>query len=322
MGGNWTETTTRKPGDTAPGGESPSEWYRRKIDELTLHDQFVDLWDRQRDKRQAAQGQGAPPPWEGISQIAQSLGINLGELWKTREEELKATRDAADATSKELHELRLREIDNRVKELQTMADKVAQQTAETKGNQPKSFLEKLDEMTGGFVSKRIAAMFGGDNKDEPRDPVEELVNRLDQTDKLKERLGLGVAGGGGAQALAQSGIRGELLKLLLEDERDRLKMQYEHEVQVERNKHLGGLASVVKENLGDGIQALKAAAQEIQKTGTAAAPKPEASQGPQAYECGACKTRFTIPTTEGWEQVKCPNPNCGRTWSRQEVLGS
>ena len=85
----------------------------------------------------------------------------------------------------------------------------------------------------------------------------------------------------------------------------------------ERHSALMGLAQTVRENLGDGIQALKAAAQEIQKTG-----KSTAQGTAQAYECGQCKTKFTIPTTEGWETLKCPNPNCGKTWTRQEVLGS
>lgn len=90
----------------------------------------------------------------------------------------------------------------------------------------------------------------------------------------------------------------------------------------EKHQALMGLAQTVRENVGDGIQAIKMLASQIKQGGTAAAPKSETPQGPQAYECGACKTKFTIPATDGWEQVKCPNPNCGRTWSRQEVLGS
>jgi len=89
----------------------------------------------------------------------------------------------------------------------------------------------------------------------------------------------------------------------------------------ERHTALMGLAQTVRENLGDGIQALKAAAQEVQKTGKQS-PAQEAPPAPQAYECGQCKTKFTIPTTEGWTTLKCPNPNCGKTWTREEVLGS
>jgi translation elongation factor EF-1beta/DNA-directed RNA polymerase subunit RPC12/RpoP len=276
---------------------------------MTLHEQFVDLWDRQREKRQPTQSQGTPAPWEGISQVAQSLGINLGELWKTREEELKAARDAADATSKELHELRLREIDRRVQELQALADKIDQkaQQSQNPSTGQKGFLEKLEEITQGLISQRIASML--EDNHHSTDPVDEFFKRLDQVEKVKERFSGG--SGGSAQALAQTGIRGELLKLLLEDERERLRMQYEHDIQAERNKHLGTLASTVKENLGDGIRALQAAAAEF-KSGTSSA-----KEQPQAYECGACKTKFVIPQGIEVEQVKCPG--CGKIYSKQEL---
>jgi hypothetical protein len=88
----------------------------------------------------------------------------------------------------------------------------------------------------------------------------------------------------------------------------------------ERHTALMGLAQTVRENVGDGIQALKAAAAEAKKGSEATAAKPESAPS-QGYECGQCKTRFTIPTTEGWETLKCPNPNCGKTWTREEVLG-
>jgi hypothetical protein len=230
MGGDWKENYPRRGNEGAPHGEALSDWYRRKIDELTVHEQFVDLWDRQKERRQApVQTQGAPAPWEGISQVAQSLGINLGELWRTREEELKGAREAADATSKELHELRLREIDRRVQELQAIADKVALQTAQNQQTPQgqKGFLDKLEEITQGLISQRIAKMLDGGNNQQPIDPVDEFFHRLDQVEEVKQRFGN--PGGGSAQALAQTGIRGELLKLLLEDERERLRMQYDHE---------------------------------------------------------------------------------------------
>lgn len=239
----------------------------------------------------------------------------MGELWRTREEELKATRDAADATSKELHELRLREIDRRVQELQALAEKIDQKAQQTQtpgapGGQQKSFLEKLEELTQGLISQRFAKMLDGGNNQQPVDPVDEFFHRLDQVEEIKQRFGS--PAGGSVQALAQTGIRGELLKLLLEDERERLRMQYDHETQAERNKQLGVLASTVKENLGDGIQALRAAAAEF-KAGTGAA-----TQGqPQAYECGQCHAQFTVPPGVKADQVGCPK--CGAVYSKEQL---
>lgn len=171
----------------------------------------------------------------------------------------------------------------------------------------------MDEVTDGLVTKKIAGLFGGDtNQSQPKDPVDEFFNRLDQVEQVKQRFGN--TGGGGVQALAQSGIRGELLKLLLEDERDRLKMQYEHEIQVDRNKHLGTIASTVKENLGDGIQALRAAAAEFKGgSGTGAAPK----EATQAYECTQCHTQFAMPQGVKADQIGCPG--CGAVYTKEQL---
>jgi len=177
----------------------------------------------------------------------------------------------------------------------------------------KSFLDKLEEVTDGLVTKRMAGLFGGDNQAQPKDPVDEFFTRLEQVDKVKARFGN--TGAGGVQALAQSGnVRGEVLKLLLEDERDRLKMQYEHEGQVERNKHLGVLASTVKENLGDGVKALMAAAQEGKKDGVSSLKQEDS---PQAYECAQCHTQFGVPPGVKVDEVGCPV--CKRVYTRAEL---
>lgn len=176
----------------------------------------------------------------------------------------------------------------------------------------KSFLDKLEEISQGMISQRIAKMLGGDSAPPHVDPVEEVINRLNQADKLKERFT-----GGGAQALAQTGVRGEILKLMLEDERDRLKMQYEHEAQVDRNKALLGLTQTVKENLSDGIAAIRMAAAEFKTKG--AGEKIEAPQ-PQQFICGTCKTPFGPPAGWAGQPLKCPNPACGREYSKEELL--
>jgi len=84
----------------------------------------------------------------------------------------------------------------------------------------------------------------------------------------------------------------------------------------ERHGALIGLTQTVRENLGDGILALKAAATEIKGTGA----KTPATQ-PQMYECSECHTQFAIPPGE-WQGFKCPNPQCGKEYTREEVLGT
>lgn len=85
----------------------------------------------------------------------------------------------------------------------------------------------------------------------------------------------------------------------------------------ERHSTLMGLAQAVKENLGDGIAALKAAAEEA-KRGVGA--KPPAAK-PQLYECADCHTQFSIPDVP-FETVKCPNPACGRVYNKEEVMSA
>ncbi|MBA7701421.1 hypothetical protein ES703_110159 [subsurface metagenome] len=85
----------------------------------------------------------------------------------------------------------------------------------------------------------------------------------------------------------------------------------------ERHQALVGLSQTVRENLGDGIQALKAAATEIKGGTGAKTPAPQ----PQMYECSECHTQFAIPPGE-WQGFKCPNPQCGKEYTREEVLGA
>jgi len=84
----------------------------------------------------------------------------------------------------------------------------------------------------------------------------------------------------------------------------------------ERHQGLMGLVQTVRENVPDGVQALVRAFEEAKTKGGTGTPKQEAS--PQVYECGACKTRFTLPATEDWVQAKCPK--CSHIWSREEVM--
>lgn len=82
----------------------------------------------------------------------------------------------------------------------------------------------------------------------------------------------------------------------------------------ERHSALMGLVQTVKENLPDGIQAIREAAAEAR--GSA---KGKESQKP-IYECGECHTKFTLERepVEG-ENVKCPQ--CGAEWPKEVVTG-
>ncbi|MBA7668302.1 hypothetical protein ES703_76412 [subsurface metagenome] len=85
----------------------------------------------------------------------------------------------------------------------------------------------------------------------------------------------------------------------------------------ERHSALVGLTQTVRENLGDGILAIKAAAEEAKRVAGAKPPAP--SQQQQVFKCGDCGKDFSPPA--GWvdEPLKCPT--CGREYSKEELLG-
>ncbi|MBA7466776.1 hypothetical protein ES707_01966 [subsurface metagenome] len=176
------------------------------------------------------------------------------------------------------------------------------------------------EQIRGVIREEVAQVAGGNKK--PEDMVDDLVNALTMGDKLREKLGVAGIGGRLLQEGqgGESGLRTDLVKVLLEDERERLKIQQKHEAEMQRNQHLGTLAGAVKDNLSDGIAALTAAAGERKKNPGAKTPAVEPP--PQVYKCGDCSTEFSPPSGWAGQPIKCPNPDCGREYSKEELLGT
>ncbi len=167
------------------------------------------------------------------------------------------------------------------------------------------------------VKEEVALGLEGNKK--PEDMVDAIVNAVTMGDKLRDKLGIP---GLGDRLLSNqggdSGLRTDLVKVLLEDERERLRITQDHEVEVERNKHIGTLAGVVKEHLGDGIAALKVAAEEIKARAEAKTPASEPP--PQVFRCGDCQTEFSAPAGWAGQPLRCPNPDCGREYTKEELL--
>lgn len=186
--------------------------------------------------------------------------------------------------------------------------------------------KKLEQLLGGgegaltseqirsVVKEEVAKVATGGKR--PEDMVDDIVNAVTMGDKLRERLGLpGLGGRLLSNQGGDSGLRTDLVKVLLEDERERLRITQNHETETQRNQHLGTLAAAVKENLGAGIAALTAAAEEI-KAGAGAKTTP---QRPQVFQCGDCGTQFSPPAGWAGQPLKCPNPSCGREYTKEEL---
>ncbi|MBA7681627.1 hypothetical protein ES703_89967 [subsurface metagenome] len=85
----------------------------------------------------------------------------------------------------------------------------------------------------------------------------------------------------------------------------------------ERHSALMGMAQTVRENLSDGIAAIKTAAEEAK--GDAGAKTPAAEPPPQVFKCGDCGQQFSLPPEWAGQPLKCPNPECGREYSKEEL---
>ena len=177
----------------------------------------------------------------------------------------------------------------------------------------------------GVIREEVAQVAGGSKK--PEDMVDDLVNALTMGDKLREKLGVAGIGGRliqGAQG-GDSSLRTDLVKLLLEDQRDTLKIEREHETQMERNKHLGTLAGAVKENLGDFAAATMSAVNEL-KAGTGAkTPTPAPQEQVHMFTCGNCQKEFGI-RPEDWPKLvsgqlpSVPCPHCQSEYTREQLM--
>lgn len=171
------------------------------------------------------------------------------------------------------------------------------------------------EQIRSVVKEEVAKGWEGGKK--PEDMVDDIVNAVTMGDKLRDKLG--ITGMGGRLLSNQggdSGLRTDLVKVLLEDERERIRIAQEYEGVTQRNQHLGTIATAVKDNLGDGIAALTAAAGEIKGSPGAKTPPPPPQQ---TFECGDCHTQFGAPAGWAGQPLKCPNPSCGREYSKEEL---
>jgi len=88
----------------------------------------------------------------------------------------------------------------------------------------------------------------------------------------------------------------------------------------DRSQALLGLTQTVRENIPDGIKAILASVDELKK-GAGAKTTQAPEEQPRMFSCGDCKTQFSLPPGWAGQPIKCPNPECGREYTKEEVLG-
>lgn len=178
--------------------------------------------------------------------------------------------------------------------------------------------ERLNALVGGgqqgtLTAEDIRKVIGEEVKkatagnDSPDQVTDNIVKMLTVSDTVRQKLGLGE---GGSRYLPQAGnLRGDILRILMEDERERLKIEYEHESQMERNKHLGILAGVVKENIEDVVGASRDMITEHRESRKGAEGSKSDETAGFAIKCSLCGETSIFPEKPTGE-FQCQNPKC------------
>lgn len=165
--------------------------------------------------------------------------------------------------------------------------------------------ERLNALVGGgqqgnLTAEDIRKIIGEEVKkategnNSPDQVTDNIVKMLTVSDTVKQKLGISE---GGSRYLPQAGnLRSDVLRLLLEDERERLKISQEYEAQMERNKHLGVLAGAVKENIEDFVGATRDMVKEHRESRSETGESREGSKGGGfAVRCSLCNKASVLP---------------------------
>jgi len=156
--------------------------------------------------------------------------------------------------------------------------------------------------------------------------VTALGSLKDAGPMIRAILGIPESSGGNpantAVPVQLTGPDGQPMTMDLGQVIDWKKFQGEERRADERHSSLVGLAQSIRENIGDGAAALRAAAEEVKGSGKGkeTPPASQASEQPQVFSCADCQTQFSPPP--GWvdQPLKCPNPECGREYTKEELL--
>ena len=162
--------------------------------------------------------------------------------------------------------------------------------------------------------RTFGAMILGEahNGNKPEDPEDVVLRRLETGDRLKQRLGLTPAGGVAQAALSGNGMRADLVKLFLENDRETLRIQNEDARENRKLRVLEETKDIIKDNIPDAIGAVKDFAQRHnQEAGGEKGEKKDTAGAPMsrviALACATCKKEFGLPQRpEPGQHLTCP----------------
>ena len=303
-----------------------TDWYRRSTEELRAKQEYDEERDRVLKPRTEQSAPVVPvatmpKPWEGITEMAQAMGMNLGEMWKSREQEIKDARESQSSMERELHELRVLDIDRRVAELQRVVEE-AKARAQGGGDNPPTRHAKMEDAIDNLIASRLDKLLGGNEQPQltkediqriateavnagkngqtsPQQMMETFMSFISSADEAKKKMAeLGGGQPGGNPYLTQAGsLRGDVLRVLLENDLAKIKLQQDYDIQQERTKHLGALAGTVKNSIEDFAAASRDEVKDHRESKSKQRQRVEANeeQGGYGVRCSECGQISTYP---------------------------
>jgi len=252
-----------------------------------------------------------PDPMHGVAEVANAFGINLGEMSKMQQDELRQSRLSQTELEREIHELRANSIQTQLDQFRTLLDDHQQQKQEAPKPQ-NAWADRLDGVLANFLEKALDRQLGNHNGNgtsaEPHDPISDTMLMMERVEEFKNRISPPQNTSVIEMAAQSDMARGEVLKALLEDERERMRMQQEIQMQSQRGQVWDKAINWLSDNVtGDNLRDMAPGRRTPQKT-----------ISKQTVACPECEGEFAILATQRGTVV-CPH--CQTTAEIQEKPG-
>jgi hypothetical protein len=235
-----------------------------------------------------------PSPFSGLKELKE-IGLDFGtitgvhkeaaEVFKSVAHEEREARKEAQAVAEkykqdaeqvktELMRLQMesyvKAIENQIAELK----KALSSNGERK-SEPDPITKSLQEVAAELVKSNLSQVLAPQVR---KSPEEELLERLTLTDKLREYFRARHDGDDVRRQALVGDIKTEVLKLILEDEREREHLAEQRQLERERIEMIKSGAQALKDNLGDLLRAIMETASVFKAQRQA---EPQHQAGPQ-----------------------------------------
>jgi len=231
-----------------------------------------------------------------VSEVYKGLAEYERNARVKSEEEVKEARQEVQKTQAEL--LRT-ELTGYLKEQQAQIRELVEKLGEKSSEKSADpFTQTLQEIGAQMLRNQLQNALGG-NTNSKKSVEEELLDRISFSEKIKERLGISNNRENLIKEQAMSGqIKAEILKMLLEDEREREKAREQIRLEKERLDTIKSAANSFGGELSDLLGAFVEA---FRSTGSSNNISSNTQSGSQygnsqgvSYQCGNCNNIFTL----------------------------